>query len=463
MGLEAIFEPNSVCVIGASRERGKVGNVILQNIASNFSGRIFLIHPIAQEIEGLRCYKSVDELPEPPDIAVISLPPEKSVDYLESLGKKGCKVSIPVSGGFGESGSRGKELEISIKKIAEKYGMRVIGPNTVGVIIPRSGLNTALTEAEKSTFPSEGALSFISQSGALGLLSMDAASDWGLGFSSFVSLGNEADVSENDVLELVGRDKETKSIALYLEKINNVENFLSICKRISKEKGIVLLKGGLGESGNRATSLHTGSLFRTNFSLRGIFAQHGIIQALDETQLLDYGMALSYGRPIFGKRIAVVTSAGGVGVVSSDLLEMKGFTLPKPSGTIEKEIRKIISPLGSPFNPFDMTAEATDDQYEGLIKVLEKSGEYDAVLVFALFQTAGVSRKMIDILSKFNRESSLPIVVGIIGGEKSKEILRKVIKKEVPAYPSIDRATNGLWVLGERGKYLGGISNEHSP
>ncbi|MGC8574840.1 MAG: acetate--CoA ligase family protein [Thermoplasmata archaeon] len=454
MSLDIIFNPKSICIIGASRDKGKVGNVILQNMSREFKGKIYLIHPVAQEINGIRCFRTVQDLPESPDIAVISLPPEKTIEYLEELGKKGCKVSIPVSGGFGEQGEKGKQLEMKIKNICEKYGMRVIGPNTVGVIVPRVGLNTALTEIDKTTFPRDGKVSFISQSGALGLLSMDAASDNGMGFSSFISLGNEADVTENDAYDLVSKDTGTQSIALYLEKISDTEDFLKKSRDISRTKGIVLMKGGQSEAGNRATSLHTGSLFKSNFSLRGIFNQHGIIQAFNETQLLDYALALAYGKPVMGDRIAIITSAGGVGVVSSDILENKGFRVSRPSKNLEERLRKIISPIASPFNPIDMTAEATDEQYEKLLKEIESSGEYDSIIVFALFQTAGVTEGLIDILRSFNEKGRIPFVVGVLGGEYTKNMIRKMLSLGIPTFPSIERATDGVWALRERGKFM---------
>lgn len=454
MSLDIIFKPNTICIVGASRDRGKVGNVILQNVSRDFKGKIFLIHPVADEINGIKCYRTVRDLPSSPDVAVISLPPQKTIETLEELGKIGCKVSIPVSGGFGEQGEKGKELEKNIRGISQKYGMRVIGPNTVGVIIPRIGLNTALTEIDKTTFPKDGKVSFISQSGALGLLSMDAASDIGMGFSSFISLGNEADVNEIDAFDVVARDSETNSIALYLEKISNTEEFLRMSREISRKKGIVLMKGGQSEAGNRATSLHTGSLFKSNFSLKGIFKQHGIIQAFSETQLLDYSLAMAYGKPIMGDRVAIITSAGGVGVVSSDLLENKGFSVSRPSQSLELRLKGIISPLASPLNPIDMTAEATDEQYEKLLWEIDRSGEYDAIIVFALFQTAGVTENLIGILDKFNREGRIPFIVGVLGGEYTKSMMRKMLSLGIPTLSQIDRATDGLWVLRERGKYV---------
>lgn len=454
MRINEIFTVKSVCLIGASREEGKVGNVILKNLKKSYGGEIILVHPVAEEIEGIRCYKSVESIPHTVDLGVVSLPSKKAVDAVESLAAKGCKICIPVAGGFGEQGESGKRLEEEMKRSSSRSGMRIIGPNCVGVIIPRSGLNTALTTEEKSRFPSVGPIGFISQSGALGLLTMDEFSDLGIGFSSFISLGNEIDVDETDMVATLGDDDETRSIALYLEKIAEIDKFLGECRKTSLKKGIVVLKGGQTESGGRATSLHTGSLLRTSFSLRGIFRQNGIIQANNEIELIDFASALSLSKPAKGDRVAVVSSAGGVGVIATDALENSGFKVNRVSDGLAGRIGTKISHLGSPFNPIDMTAEATDLHYEDVINEIDKSGEYDAILAFVLFQTFGVTENVIEFLGRFNKTGNIPIVIGVIGGEYSREAFRKMIGKGIAAFPSIPRAVAALGALRERGEFL---------
>lgn len=454
MSLNDIFSVKSVCLVGASREEGKVGNVILRNLKKNFGGNIVVVHPSASEIEGIECFRSIESVPHAIDLGVVSLPSRKAVEAVESLGAKGCKICIPVAGGFGEQGEEGKQLEAEMKNVAAKYGMRIIGPNGVGVIIPRTGLNTALTSEEKSRFPSDGPIGFISQSGALGLLAMDEFSDSGVGFSSFFSLGNEIDVDETDIVTTIGRDDKTKSIALYLEKISEIDNFLRECRVTAERKGIVVLKGGQTESGIRATSLHTGSLLRTSFSLRGIFRQNGIIQANNEIELIDYAIALSFARPLLGRRVAIVSSAGGVGVIATDVLENLNFKVNRTSEELSSRIKTKISQIGSPFNPIDMTAEATNLQYKSVINEIDSSGEFDAILAFVLFQTFGVTDDIIEFLEAFNKESKTPIVVGIIGGQYSRDALRKMIGSSIAAYPSVTRAASALGALYERGEYL---------
>lgn len=454
MNLDELFSVKSVCLVGASREVGKVGNIVLKNLKRNFRGEIILVHPVADEIEGIKCYKSIDSIPHPVDLGVVSLPSVKAVKAVRELAEKGCKICIPVAGGFGEQGEEGKKLEDKMKEISSKSGTRIIGPNCVGVIIPRIGLNTALTSGEKSEFPSEGPIGFVSQSGALGLLAMDEFSDSRIGFSSFVSLGNEIDVDETEIVRTLENDGETKSIALYLEKISEMDEFLKACRSASEKKGIVVLKGGRTESGNRATSLHTGSLLKTSFSLRGIFRQNGIIQASNEIELIDFASVLSSAKPVRGRRVAVVSSAGGVGVIATDVLEMQGFKVNRTSDQLAGRIKSMISHIGSPFNPIDMTAEATNIQYENVIKEIDKSGEFDSILAFVLFQTFGVTEDIIDFLDNFNKSSKIPIVVGTIGGQYTRDIFRRMTQRGIPVFPSIQRATNAIGALYERGEFL---------
>jgi len=454
MSISDIFNVKSVVIVGASRERGKVGNVVLRNVKRNFRGDIFAVHPSADDIEGVKCFRSVEEIPEKIDLAVISLPAGKTMDAVRSLASRGCRFCIPIAGGFGEQGEEGKSMEREMRRIAEESGMRIIGPNTVGVIIPRLGLNTALTTEEKSEFPVDGKVGFISQSGALGLLTMDEFTDMGVGFSAFFSLGNEADVDESDVMDAFLNDDRTKSIALYLERISRVHSFLNKSREISRIKGVVAMKGGRTESGSRATSLHTGSIMKTSFSLTSIFRQYGIIEANNEVELIDFASALALSKPVSGRRVAVVTSAGGVGVIATDLLEKSAFQVNPPSESLRSRIKRDISPIGSPLNPVDMTAEATDQQYETVINDISDSGEYDAILAFVLFQTFGVTEGVIDFLARYVKEGKIPIVVGTIGGRYSRDMTRKLLLAGVPTYPSIQRAVSSLSALAERGRFL---------
>ncbi len=370
---------------------------------------------------------------------------------------KKSKFIIPIAGGFGETGKEGKEREKKLKEIADKYGARIIGPNTVGVLFPSTGVNTALIVPERSRFPEDGDIAFITQSGALGLLTMDEFSMYGVGFSYFVNLGNRIDVNENELLEFFGNDDKSKSVVLYIESFRDGRKFMEIAEKVSRKKGIVILKAGRTSRGGKAASLHTGALGGSDAVADGAFKQCGVIRAYDEIELVDYARALAHGKPVFGKRIAVVTSAGGVGVVTTDYIESEvrgiGMKMAELSDETKRKIKEEVVPFASVENPIDMTAQASDDDYDGVLEALNDDENVDAILVYALFQTPLISEKLVDIITKWAKKGK-PMVVGVIGSEFSLEMFRKFEKNRVPVYPTIERAVKSLRVLYDRGKIL---------
>ncbi len=453
---QRLVNPESIAVIGASHNENKIGYVVLKNLrSSNYRGKVYPVNPKGGEILGYRVYRSIDEIPEV-DLSVITLPAERTVAIFEDVAKKSGFI-IPIAGGFGETGEKGREMEKKIKQIAHRYGARIIGPNTVGVYFPSTGVNTTLTVPEKSRFPGDGDIAFITQSGALGLLTMDEFSMYGVGFSYFVNLGNRIDVDENELLDYFGSDDKSKAVVMYIESFKDGRKFMDTAKRVSKKKGIVILKAGRTEKGGKAASLHTGSLGGSDAVADGAFRQCGVIRAYDEIELIDYGRALAHGKPIYGKNIAVVTTAGGVGVVSTDYIESEvkgiGMKMAELSVETKRRIKKEIVPFASVENPVDMTAQASDDDYDGVISALNEDSNVDAILVYALFQTPMISEKLVDILTYWAKRGK-PMVVGSIGSEFSLKMMRKFEENGVPIYPSIERAVKALRVLYDRGEIL---------
>ncbi len=452
-----LFNPDSIAVVGASHDTRKIGYVVLQNLASNgFRGRVYPVNPKGGEILGFRVYKDVSEIPEV-DLSVITLPASLTVKVFEDVARK-SRFIIPIAGGFGELGPEGKEKEREMREIAKKHGARIIGPNTVGILIPSTGVNTALIVPERSRFPEDGVLSFITQSGALGLLTMDSFAMYGVGIRAFVNLGNRIDVNENELLRYFGDDPETKAVVMYIESFKNGREFMEIAREVSKKKGIVVLKAGRTSRGGRAASLHTGALGGNDAVADGAFKQCGVIRAYNEIELMDYGRALAYGKPLRGKRIAVVTSAGGVGVVTTDYIESQlhgvGLKMAELSDETKRKIKEEIVPFASAENPVDMTAQASDDDYDGVLRELNNDENVDAILVYALFQTPLISDKLVDIIARWHREGRKPMVVGTIGSEFALEMFRKFESKGVPVFPSIERSVKALRVLYDRGRIL---------
>lgn len=455
----AMLNPESVAVVGASHNPKKIGYVVVENLKNNnFQGKVYPINPKGGEILGFRVYPSIEDVPEEKiDLSVITLPAEVTVKIIGDVAKK-SKFIIPIAGGFGELGEEGKKREEKLLEEAKKYGARIVGPNTVGIYVPRTGVNTALVVPERSGFPGDGDIAFITQSGALGLLTMDSVSLYDVGFSAFVNLGNRIDVNENELLEFFGSDEKSKVIIMYIESFRDGREFMKIAKRVSKKKPIVVLKAGRTSRGGRAASLHTGALGGSDAVADGAFKQCGVIRAYDEVELVDYARALAYGKPIKGDRIAVVTTAGGVGVVTTDYIESKtpgiGMKMAELSDETKREIREEVVPFASVENPVDMTAQASDEHYDGVLEALNDDPNVDAILVYALFQTPLISEKLVDIITKWHRNGKKPMVVGSIGSDFALKMMRKFEKNRVPIYPTIERAVKALRVLRERAKIL---------
>jgi len=461
---DKLISPESIAVVGASSHPNKIGYVVLENLKNNgYRGRIYPVNPKGGEILGFKVYPSINDVPERVDLSIITLPAEVTVKVFEDVAKK-SKFIIPIAGGFGETGKEGKERERKILEIARKYNARIIGPNTVGIYVPSTGVNTALVVPERSRFPRDGDIAFITQSGALGLLTMDSVSMYNVGFSSFINLGNRVDVNENELLQYFGEDGKSKVVIMYIESFANGREFMRIARNVSRKKPIVVLKAGRTKRGSRAASLHTGALGGSDAVADGAFRQCGVIRAYDEIELVDYARALAYGKPIKGDRIAVVTSAGGVGVVTTDYIESEvrgiGMKMAELSEEVKREIREEVVPFASVENPVDMTAQASDDDYDGVLAALNKDPNVDAILVYALFQTPLISEKLVDIITKWHRKGDKPIVVGTIGSEFALRMMRKFEENKVPVYPSIERSVKALRVLRDRAKlleYLGGV------
>ncbi len=455
---DKLISPDSIAVVGASSHPNKIGYVVLENLKNNgYKGRIYPVNPKGGEILGFKVYPSINDVPEEVDLSVITLPAEVTVKIFEDVAKK-SKFIIPIAGGFGETGKEGKERERKILEIARKYNARIIGPNTVGIYIPSTGVNTALVVPERSRFPRDGDIAFITQSGALGLLTMDSVSMYNVGFSSFINLGNRIDVNENELLQYFGEDEKSKVVIMYIESFANGREFMRIARNVSKKKPIVVLKAGRTKRGGKAASLHTGALGGSDAVADGAFKQCGVIRAYDEIELVDYARALAYGKPIRGDRIAVVTSAGGVGVVTTDYIESEvrgiGMKMAELSDETKRKIREEVVPFASVENPVDMTAQASDDDYDGVLAALNEDPNVDAILVYALFQTPLISEKLVDIITKWHREGNKPIVVGTIGSEFALNMMRKFEDNKVPVYPSIERSVKALRVLRDRAKLL---------
>lgn len=285
---------------------------------------------------------------------------------------------------------------------------------------------------------------------------MDSFADLNVGFSAFVSLGNRIDIDENELLEYFSSDEKTKAVLYYIENFNNGRAFADLAREFTKKKPVVVLKAGRTDRGVKAASLHTGALGSDDRIIDGVFKQSGVIRAYSETELVDYGRVLAYQKPLNGNRLAILTTAGGVGVVTTDYVSASmngiGLKMADLKKETKEQIKNIIAPFASAENPIDVTAGGGDPQYREILKILNNDVNVDGIIVYALFQTNYVTEKIIDVIKENIREK--PIVVGVIGGAYARAMLRKFEMHNIPAYPSIERTVKAMKVLYLRGEYL---------
>lgn len=455
---EKLFNPASVAIVGASQNPVKIGYAIMKNlISSGYNGKIYPVNRNPGDILGIHSFQSLSEIDGMVDLVVIAVPASSVVSEVEECVKMEIPYVVIIPGGFSETGDTGKKVEEEIKIMIKGSKTRIIGPNTVGVYFPHTRLNTALTPPDRVSFPKAGDIAFVSQSGALGLLTMDSISEFGIGISAFVNIGNRIDIDENELLEYFSEDPKTKAIALYLESIEKGRKFYELLRRINRIKPIVMLKSGRTEASAKAASLHTGALASNDKIVDGMVRQAGVTRAYDEIELLDYSRVLAYSKPFSGNRIAVVTTAGGVGVITSDYISSVrhgiGLQMASLSPDTKAEIRREIVSFGSVENPVDLTADGDISSYRNVLSALDRDDNVDAIIAYALPQTPKMGTGIVEAISK-GSATHKPIVVGVIGSKLGKELLIEFEREKIPAYPSIERVVKSLRALHDYGKYF---------
>jgi len=406
---DKMFAPNSIAVIGASRRQGTLGKMFLDAISSyRFCGKIFPVNPKADVINDIKCYPDIASLPETPDLAVILISKDYVLETIDALGTAGIKNIIVISAGFRETGETGRILEENLLNRIRKYGMRMIGPNSMGLF------NTATDVSLNATFsptpPIPGHVAFISQSGALGVAVLELAIKMHLGFSLFVSTGNKTDIGDFEVLKYAAGDKNTRVIAIYEESIDNPSDFRRLAQSVVAEKPILVLKAGRTDSGLRAASSHTGALVSNDVLTGAFFRQCGVLRCDTLQELLHTSYALSTQPHPAGNRVAVITNAGGPGILASDALERAGLALCEIQPDTLSEIKKILPAEAGIKNPFDMIASADHDTYCAVFNLLEKDSGVDILMVIVVKPPVDTTpRKIISTLAPFIDQSAKPV------------------------------------------------------
>ena len=453
------FNPKSIAVIGASEKEGKVGNTVLNNIInSGYSGKIFPINPKAREICDLPCYTSVLDVSGDIDIAIFVIPGKFVNKAAEECGKKEVKGLIIISAGFKEVGGEGVKREEELIKISKKYNMRILGPNCLGLI----GLNYNGSFAAET--PKKGEIAMISQSGAMLTGMMDYSMTQAFGFSCNISLGNKADLGAVDFIKYLADDENTKVILCYLESIKDGEKFLSVLPRATRKKPIVILKSGVSEAGARAASSHTGALAGIDIAYDLAFSKSGVIRAKTIEDLFDYGEIFLYQPVPKENSFAIITNAGGPGIVATDAFEREDLKFASFSEPILHSLRKNLPLEAAIFNPIDIVGDAKPDRYDFTIKTvfgLNSGQDYGdittqgaLIIVTPQAQTkpTEVARLIHNIFS--NHLNGKPIVCSFIGGKNISEGREFLKQNHIPCYHFPDRAAHSLRTLIKRREYL---------
>ncbi len=367
--LDAFFQPKSVAVIGASTRRGSLGREILHNIIEyEFNGKLFPVNPKAEFIHSIKCYPSVLAIPDEVDLAIVVVPARGVLDVVRECGRKGVKGLVVISAGFKETGAEGRAREQELLGLVREHGMRLIGPNCMGIFTthPQVRLNATFAPV----VPIEGDVAFMSQSGAMGVAILHAIARMNVGLSFFASVGNKADVSGNDLLTYWEGDERTKVIALYLESFGNPRRFTRIAKRISRHKPIILVKSGRTPEGARAATSHTGALAGGELAVDALLGQVGVLRANSIEEMLDLVVAFSRCPLPRGNRVAVLTNAGGPAIMATDALLAAGMRMAALSPETQEDLRSFLPPEASVQNPIDMIASASAEDYRRALEVL---------------------------------------------------------------------------------------------
>jgi acetyl coenzyme A synthetase (ADP forming)-like protein len=439
--LDAFFKPESVAVIGASRDPEKLGYAVVLNLKeAGFPGRIYPINPKADEILDLQAYSSVLDVPYPIDLAVVVIPYRFVPSVLEQCGEKGVKAVVVITAGFREAGREGLEREMELVEIAERCDLRLIGPNCLGVIDTATPLNASFAPGT----PPSGPIAFMSQSGALGTAVLDMAMAGRIGFSKFVSLGNKADVSEIDLLEALVDDEESKVILIYVEGVPDGQEFIQVARRVSRKKPVIAIKSGVTASGSRAVSSHTGSLAGSEAAYKAAFRQAGVIRATSMEALFDYALALAYQPLMQGDRIGIVTNAGGPGILATDALEHAGLEIPRLDGATVVALEDYLPGAASAANPVDVLGDALADRYEHAIELVLNDPNVDGVMVIVTPQAMTEIEETAELVGRLAQGADKPVVGCFMGEARIDAGIDMLRKYGVPNYPFPERAAAAL-------------------
>jgi acetyl coenzyme A synthetase (ADP forming)-like protein len=450
--LRPFFAPSSVAVVGASRRRGSIGGELFRNIiAADFAGATYPVNRTGESVAGVRAYSTIEEIPDPVDLAVICVPGSRVLESAEAVLRKGVPALCVISAGFAEIGAQGSARQEQLLALVRAHGARLVGPNCLGIAVPSLGLNATFAPR---ALPA-GRIAFSSQSGALGLALLEKASERGLGFSAFVSIGNKADVSSNDLLEWWEEDEETDVVLLYLESFGNPQKFARVAGRVARRKPVLALKAGTSRAGARAASSHTAALAGSDAAVETLFRSAGVLRARSLEELVDVATLLSSQPLPHGRRVAVLTNAGGLGILCADACDAAGLELPQLADETRQALAAVLPSEASIANPVDLLGSATGETYVQVLPHILRDPGIDAVIVlFVPPVVAGAEEVAAALRGALEREASgKPVLAVVVSADGTPESLREASSPAATfAYP--ESAARALGLAAGRAEWL---------
>ncbi len=464
--LDAIFSPNSVAVVGASTMPGKVGHDIFVNILrGGYQGTLYPVNPKASAVASVRAYPTIDDIPEAPDLAMIILPPKLALQAVDDAIAKGVKGLVIVSAGFKEIGGEGLEIENQILATCRDAGVRLVGPNCLGVINPLA--NVSLNASFSARMPKAGNVSFMSQSGALCTAVLDFAADRKFGFSKFISIGNKADVDEVDLLRYFHDDPDTEVILIYVEELQRGQEFIKTAKEITggdRPKPILVIKSGRTSAGAQAAASHTGSLAGSEAVYDAIFSQSGIIRVESIDELFDFATAFAYKNESalgkmrrkvpLGNRVAIVTNAGGPGIVATDMTVVSGLRLARFSDDTIEALKSHLPVTANVQNPVDVIGDAAQDRYENALASVIRDEGVDGALVILTPQSMTNAMGTAEAIVQIARRSHKPILCCFMGIIDVSAGVNYLQENGVPVYRFPENAAKAFGAVYRYSKWL---------
>ena len=456
--LDPFFKAKSVAVIGASASRGKIGYEVLKSLCKGeYKGTVYPVTLSKKRILGLKCYRSILDVPAKVELAVIIVPSKKILAVLEECGSVGVRNVVIISAGFKEMGGEFAQIEGDVKRLSEKYSMRIIGPNCIGVYDSETKLDTFFQPRARMLRPPPGGVAVMSQSGAYGLTLLEWIAESPFGVSKFVSYGNRVDVDEADLIRYFKADEKTKIIAIYVEGVENGRKFLEAAKEASKEKPILVLKAGKTTLGSEGALTHTGSLAGSYEVYKAAFKQANLIEAETLTELFDMTKALAMQPPAKGRNIAMTSNGMGPCISAMDVCERKNLNVGGYSEDTVRKLKERLPPYCVVGRVVDLSGSATSKDYEATLEAFLEDEKISLIMPFFIFQDAPLDEGIIDVMRRVRKRASdlqKPVICGASGGPYTRKQVKKVERMGIPVYNTPERAVSAALALIRAGETL---------